>query len=190
MLLSLLPLLPRQVVVAVMLLPLLPGPLMLLLLLLPLQVVVEAMLWVLLPGLPLLLLLPTVLGRWVLEPSAALSAPGVPGMVPVATVGTLGRGGLLGLKLGNALLGGVVFATHTTPDGVLAGDLEVVITLALITPHRFTVVRPQGVAAPHPKVKACHWCPYEDNKDLPGGGAVSADKPFGRNHSLVCLYSF
>ena len=164
---------------------------MLLMLLLPLQIVVAAILLVLLPGLPLLLLLVllTVLGHWVLEPSAALSAPGVPGMVPVTTVGALCCGGLLGLELGNALLGGVVCATHATPDGVLAGGLEVVITLALITPHRFTVVRPQGVAAPHPKVKACHWCPYEDNKDLPGGGAISADEPFGRDHSLVCLYS-
>lgn len=63
------------------------------------------------------------------------------------TVWTLGGGGLVGFVFPDAVLHWVGLAEHLTSDGVTACDLEMVEALALVVPHRFTLVRPQPVSA-------------------------------------------
>lgn len=60
----------------------------------------------------------------------------------LSAIWTLGGGVLVGFVFPDAVLCWVGLTAHPTSDGVTARDLEVVEALALVAPHRFTLVGP------------------------------------------------
>ena len=87
------------------------------------------------------------------KPPEAFRALRVPHMVAFPTVGALGCSGVICLVTGDALLCLVRHAADTAPDDVHTSCLEVVEVLALVTPHRFSLVGAQGVFALVAKVQ-------------------------------------
>ena len=96
------------------------------------------------------------------KPLEAFRVLRVPRLVAFPAGGAIGGSGLICLVMEDALLNLVRHAADNALDGVHTTSLEVVEALALVTPHRFSLVGAQGVFAPAAKVQLGGRLPHND----------------------------